>query len=110
MILLSLALPIGLTMGVATWALIRGRGRAIGFLLCAFFAMVGAFVGGLAGNAIYHGQSRPAVAVGALAGALLACLVEAFGFGFRPKRVSWVDQKGVAVSPPREGGVPKTLV
>jgi hypothetical protein len=110
MVILSLAIPIGLTMGVATWALIRGRGRAFGLLLCAFFGIVGAVLGGLAANAIYNGQSRPAVGIGALAGALLACLVEAFGFGPRPKRVAWVDQKGVATSQTGEGGVPRTLV
>src|SRR5262245_22841779 len=98
MVLLSLAIPIGMTGGVATWALIRGRGGVGGLLLCAFFAMVGAVAGGLAAEAIYNGGSRMAVGVGVLAGGLLACLVEAFGFGPRPKRVPWVDQKGVAAS------------
>ena len=111
MVLLSLAIPIGLTLGAATWAVIRGRGGVSGLLLCAFFGMVGAILGGLAADAMYTGSSRAAVAVGTLAGGLLACLVEGLGFGPRPKRVaSWVDPKGVAVSQPDDQGAPKTLV
>jgi hypothetical protein len=110
MLILSLAIPIGVTMGIATWAVIRGRGGVTGLLLCAFFAMVGAILGGLGLNAIYTGGSRVAVAVGSLAGALLACLVEGIAFGPRPKRVAWVDQKGVAVSQGDDGNAPKTLV
>jgi hypothetical protein len=110
MFLFSLAVPIGVTLGAATWALIRGRGRLVGLLLCAFFGVVGGVVGGLAADAIYAGAPRGAVGVGVLAGALLASLVEAFGFGPRPKRVEWVDQKGVAVEQPDRGGLPKTVV
>ena len=110
MFLLSLAVPIGATMGAATWALIRGRGGVSGLLLCAFFAVVGAILGGLAADAIYAGAPRAAIGVGVLAGGLLASLVEAVGFGPRPKRTAWVDQRGVAASQPDDGSVPKTLV
>ncbi len=109
-LLISLAIPIGATMGIATWAIIRGRGGALGGLLCTFFGIIGALIGGLAANAIVQDASRAAVAVGAVLGALGASLVEAFGFGMRPKRVKWVDPKGVAATQPDDGGVPKSLV
>ena len=108
--LLVLAVPIGVTLGIATWALIRGRGGFIGALLCAFFATVGALLGGFAADALMTGAPRGMVGVGAAIGAVIACLVAGLAFGPRPKRVAWVDPKGVAVTQPDDGGVPKSLV
>jgi hypothetical protein len=108
--LLSLAVPIGATLGIATWALIRGRGGLSGLLLCAFFATLGAVLGGIAADAVFEGGSHATVVMGALLGAVLVGVVEAVVFGPRPKRVARVDTKGVAVSQPEDGGAPKTLV
>jgi hypothetical protein len=108
--LISLAIPIGVALGIATWALIRGRGGLPGLLLCAFFSVVGALLGGFAASALFAGGSPATVGGGALVGALVLCAVEAVGFGPRPKRVARVDPKGVAVSQPDDGTAPKTLV
>jgi hypothetical protein len=110
MVLLSLAIPIGATLGIATWALMRGRGGFVGVLLCAFFAMIGAILGALAADALAAPASRATAAIGAVVGAVVVSLVEGFGFGPRPKRVAWADPKGVAVTQPDDGSVPKSLV
>ena len=106
--LLAIALPIGLTFGAVTWALMRGRGRGGGFLLCALFAVIGSFVGGLAGQAM-GGSSNVAIGVGAVLGGVLASVVEAMGFGPRPKRTAYANQAGVAVEQPDHGEPVKTL-
>jgi hypothetical protein len=110
MVLFSLAIPIGVTLGLATWAIIRGRGGLVGGLLCAFFGFIGALMGGFAADAIVQGATRAILALGASIGALIACVVEGLIFGPRPKRVAWVDQKGVATHQPDDGHAPKTLV
>jgi hypothetical protein len=110
MVLLTLAIPIGLTLGVATWALTRGRGGLGGALLCALFATIGAVVGGFAADAIVQGATRGMLGLGAGIGALVACLVGGLGFGPRPKRVASVDQRGVATHQPDDGHAPRTLV
>jgi hypothetical protein len=110
MVLLTLAIPIGATLGLATWAILRGRGGLVGALLCAFFAIMGALMGGFAVDAIVQGGTRATLALGASIGAVIACLVEALGFGKRPKRVAWVDQKGVATHQPDDGRAPRSLV
>jgi hypothetical protein len=110
MALLILAIPMGVILGFATWALIRGRGGFIGALLCMFFATVGALIGALATDALAEGASRGMVALGSGIGAILASVIEAVAFGPRPKRVAWADQKGVAVEQPDDGSVPKSLV
>jgi hypothetical protein len=105
-----MAIPIGVMLGLATWALIRGRGGAVGALLCMFFSCIGAILGALAADALFESASRLTAAMGALVGALIVSVVEGVGFGPRPKRVAWVDQKGVAVTQPDDGSVPKSLV
>jgi hypothetical protein len=110
MALLVLAVPIGVTLGIATWALIRGRGGMTGAILCVFFATLGGLLGGLAANALVDGASRGVLAIGTAIGAIFASLVEGIGFGPRPKRVGWADPKGVAVTQPDDGGAPKSLV
>ena len=106
--LLAIALPIGLTFGTVTWALMRGRGKSGGWFLCVLFAIIGSFVGGLAGQAMV-GSTTTALGVGAVAGSLLACVVEALGFGPRPKRTAYANQAGVAVEQPDHGEPVKTL-
>jgi len=110
MALVFVAVLIGVTLGIATWALIRGRGGLIGATLCCFFASVGALAGGLAADALFAGASRMAVAVGATVGAVAVSLVEAIGFGPRPKRVRWADSRGVATHQPNDGSVPRSRV
>jgi hypothetical protein len=110
MVLLSMTIPIGLLVGLVTWAIMRGRGGLVGALLCGLFAVIGAVIGGFAAEAIAQGGSRGTLALGAVIGAVVAGLVEGFGFGPRPKRVAWVDQKGVATHQPDDGHAPKTLV
>src|SRR5687767_3711043 len=110
MVLLTLAIPIGLTLGVATWAITRGRGGLVGALLCMLFATIGGLIGGFAADAIVQGATRGTLGLGAGIGALVACLVAGVGFGPRPKRVAWVDQKGVATHQPDDGQAPRTLV
>jgi hypothetical protein len=82
--LILVCIPIGISVGAATWSLIRGRGGFAGLVLCTLFGVISAFVGALAGQAIV-GPSGPAIAVGSVAGALLAAIVEAVGWGPRPK-------------------------
>jgi hypothetical protein len=108
--LLAISIPIGVTLGIATWAIVRGRGGFSGAILCAFFATLGAVLGGLAANALFQGGSRMVVAVGAVVGAILISVVEGVVFGPRPKRVAWVDPKGVAVTQPDDGSAPRSLV
>jgi hypothetical protein len=81
---LLVSIPIGLTFGAATWSLIRGRGGFAGLLLSMLLGVLTAFVGGLAGQALF-GPSPTAVGLGALAGGILSALVEAVGWGPRPK-------------------------
>jgi hypothetical protein len=102
--LLAIALPVGLTFGVATWALMRGMGRGGGFVLSALFGIIGAFVGGLGGQAMGDG-SGTALGVGTVVGALLASVVESLAFGAGPKSASSVDHRGgVAVEQPEHHG------
>jgi hypothetical protein len=82
--LLIVSIPIGLTFGAATWSLIRGRGGFAGLALSMLLGVLTAFVGGLAGQALF-GASPAAVGLGALAGGLLSAVVEAVGWGPRPK-------------------------
>ena len=84
--LLVVSLPIGLSFGVATWSLIRGRGGFAGLALSVVMGMITAFVGGLAGQALF-GPSAGAIGLGSMAGGLLAGAVEAVGFGPRPKHI-----------------------
>jgi uncharacterized membrane protein YeaQ/YmgE (transglycosylase-associated protein family) len=107
--LLFIALPVGITFGLAAWAFMRGRGRASGFALHAVLGIVGAFVGGLAGQAI-GGSSGAAVAIGTVAGALLVTIVASVGFGPGPKQVASVGHRaGVAVEQPDHGEPAKTV-
>jgi len=80
-------IPIGLSVGVAIWSLIRGRGGLAGLALSMLFGVIAAFVGGLAGQALF-GPSSGSVGLGALAGALVMAVVEALVWGPRPKRVA----------------------
>jgi len=82
--LLIVSIPIGLTFGAATWSLIRGRGGFAGLALSMLLGVLTAFVGGLAGQALF-GPSPGPVGLGALAGGLLSAIVEAVGWGPRPK-------------------------
>jgi hypothetical protein len=79
--------PIGLSFGAATWSLIRGRGGLAGLALCMMFGVVSAFVGALAGQAIF-GPTVASVGLGAAAGGLLSAVVEALGWGPRPKQTA----------------------
>jgi hypothetical protein len=107
--LLAIAIPVGVTFGAVTWALIRGRGKLTGLVLCALFATVGAFIGGLAAQAMSNGSGRTELAIGTGLGALLASLVEAVGFGLRPKHAGPVDPAGVALEQPEHGEAPRTV-
>lgn len=107
--LLAIAIPVGLTLGAATWALMRGRGRGGGLLLSIMFAIIGSFVGGLAAQALIDPPSNTAVAVGAVVGGFLAALAEGLGFGPRPKRVAWADRAGVAADQGDHAEPPKTI-
>jgi len=107
--LLAIAIPIGLTLGGATWALVRGRGGGSGLLLCMLFATIGAFIGGLAGQAIVENPTNTAIGVGAAVGGFLVAVVEAVGFGPRPKHVAHADRTGVAVAHPDTGEAVKTI-
>ena len=107
--LLAIAIPIGLTLGAATWALMRGRGRGGGLILHIVFATIGSFVGGLAAQALIEPPTNTAIGVGAAVGGFLAAVVEALGFGPRPKRVAWADRAGVAVNQPDTGEAAKTI-
>lgn len=78
------SIPIGLTIGVVTWSLIRGRGGLAGLALSMLFGVISAFVGGLAGQAIF-GTSSASIGLGSCAGAVLMAIVEAVGWGPRPK-------------------------
>jgi hypothetical protein len=107
--LLAIAVPVGVTFGAVTWALIRGRGKLAGLVLCTLFAVIGSFIGGLAAQAMTVSVDRTGLAIGAVLGALLASLVEALGFGPRPKHATWVDPAGVALDQPEHGEAPKTV-
>jgi hypothetical protein len=108
--LLAIAIPIGLTLGGATWALVRGPGGGGGLLLCMVFATIGAFIGGLAGQAIIENSTSTAIGVGAAVGGLLVAVVEAVVFGPRPKHVAHAERTGVvAVTHPDTGEAVKTV-
>jgi Na+/phosphate symporter len=107
--LLTIAIPVGLTLGAATWALMRGRGRGSGLLLHIVFATIGSFIGGLAAQALIDPATNTAVAVGAVIGGFVAAIVEALGFGPRPKRVAWADRAGVAADQGDHSAPPKTV-
>jgi hypothetical protein len=98
--LLAIAIPIGLTLGGATWALVRGRGGGSGLLLHMLFATIGAFIGGLAAQAIVDSDTNTAIGVGAAVGGLLVAVVEALGFGPRPRRVGHADRSSLGSNPP----------
>jgi hypothetical protein len=104
--LLAIAIPIGLTLGAATWALMRGRGKGSGLLLHIVFAIIGSFIGGLAAQAIVHPPTPLAVGIGAVVGGFLAAVIEAVAFGQRPKHVAFADRAGLGSSPPPAGGAP----
>jgi uncharacterized membrane protein YeaQ/YmgE (transglycosylase-associated protein family) len=78
------SLPLGIVFGLVTWAAVRGRGGFFGLLLFALFGSVGAFAGGFAAEAITAASSDTITGMGAVAGAALASLVEAVGFGKQP--------------------------
>lgn len=101
--LIAIAIPVGLTLGSATWALMRGRGRGGGLFLSIVLATIGAFIGGLAAQALVDPPTNTALGVGAALGGLAAVVAEALGFGPRPKRVAWADRAGVAVDRPDPG-------
>ncbi len=84
---LLVCVPIGVSIGAAIWSLIRGRGGLAGLALSMLFGVISAFVGGLAGQALF-GASSASIGLGALVGALGMALVEALGWGPRPKRVA----------------------
>jgi len=84
---LLVCVPVGLSIGAAIWALIRGRGGLAGLALSMLFGVISAFVGGLAGQALF-GPSSASMGLGACAGALAMAVVEAVGWGPRPKRVA----------------------
>ena len=107
--LLAIAIPIGLTLGAATWALMRGRGKGSGLLLHVLFAMIGSFIGGIAAQALIDPPSNTAVGIGAVLGGFLAAVIEAVVFGQRPKRVAWADRAGVATTPPASGEPAKSV-
>jgi uncharacterized membrane protein YeaQ/YmgE (transglycosylase-associated protein family) len=107
--LLAIALPVGLTFGVATWALMRGRGRGGGLVLSALFGIIGAFVGGLGGQAMGDG-SGTSIGLGTVVGGLLASVVEGVAFGRSPKGSASVDHRaGVAIEQPDHGEPVKTI-
>jgi hypothetical protein len=81
---LLVSIPIGLSLGLVTWSLIRGRGGLAGLALCMAFGAISAFVGGLAGLAIF-GTSSASIGLGSCAGALVMAIVAAAGWGPRPK-------------------------
>ena len=56
--LLAIAIPIGLTLGAATWALVRGPGGGSGLFLCMLFAIIGSFIGGLAAQALIDSSDQ----------------------------------------------------
>ena len=96
--LLAIVIPIGFTLGAATWALMRGRGGFSGLLLHMLFATLGAFIGGLAAQAIVESDSNATLGIGAVVGGFLVAVVEALGFGRRPRHVAHADRAGVVVS------------
>jgi hypothetical protein len=85
--LLIVSIPIGLTLGAATWSLIRGRGGFAGLVLSLVVGVISAIIGGLAGQALM-GPGTAQIGLGSLAGSVLAAIVEAVGWGPRPKRGS----------------------
>ena len=107
--LLAIAIPIGFTLGAATWALVRGPGRGSGLVLYMLFATIGAFIGGLAAQAIVESDTNTAIGIGAAIGGVVVAVVEALGFGPRPKHVAYADRTGVAVSQSDHGDAPKTI-
>ena len=66
--LLAIAIPIGFTLGAATWALMRGPGGAAGCSCSMLFATIGAFIGGLAAQAMVESDSNAAIGIGAAVG------------------------------------------
>jgi uncharacterized membrane protein YeaQ/YmgE (transglycosylase-associated protein family) len=107
--LLAIAIPIGLTLGAATWALMRGRGGGSGLFLHMLFATIGAFIGGLAAQAMSESDTNATIGIGALVGGVLVAVVEGLVFGPRPKRVSYADRAGVAVNQSESGQPAKTV-
>jgi hypothetical protein len=93
--LLAIAIPIGFTLGAATWALVRGPGGFTGLLLYMLFATLGSFIGGLAAQAMVESDTNLSIGIGAAVGGFLVAVVEALGFGPRPKHVAHVDRTGV---------------
>lgn len=107
--ILAVALPVGFTFGIASWALMRGRGKGTGFLLSILFGILGAFVGGLGGQAV-GGNTNAAVGVGTVVGALLVSFAGGFAFSGGPKRAAAVGSRaGVAVEQPDHGEPVETV-
>ena len=107
--LLAIVVPIGFTLGAATWALVRGPGGISGLILYMLFATIGAFIGGLAAQAMIASDSNATLGIGAAVGGFLVAVVEALGFGPRPKHVAHADRAGVAVSQADTGEPAKTI-
>ena len=84
---LLVCIPIGMSIGAAIWSLIRGRGGLAGLALSMVLGVICAFVGGLAGQALF-GVSSASIGLGACAGALAMAIVQTVGWGPRPKRVA----------------------
>jgi hypothetical protein len=106
--LLAIAIPIGLTLGAATWALVRGPGGGSGLFLCMLFAIIGSFIGGLAAQALIDPSTSTTIGVGAVVGGFLVAVVEALGFGRRPQHVAYADRAGVGASQADTGEPAKT--
>ena len=68
--LLAIVVPIGFTLGAATWALVRGPGGVSGLILYMLFATIGAFIGGLAAQAMIESDSNATLGIGAVRGRL----------------------------------------
>ena len=81
-----IAIPIGLTLGAAAWALARGKGGFRGLLAHMALTVAGAVVGGFGGGAIYGLDAQGAIGVGVLIGGLAFMAVETLAF-HRPRRL-----------------------
>jgi len=73
------------------------------------FATIGAFIGGLAAQAMIESDSNATLGIGAAVGGLVVAVIEALGFGPRPKRVGYADRAGVALTQSEDVEAPKTV-
>jgi hypothetical protein len=74
-------IPIGITIGAVTWALIGGRGGFWGFALSVLANLVSAFIGGLGAQALSPQPTNATLVAGAVFGALLCTVIEVIGWG-----------------------------